>query len=61
LQAVRAGLKALQQLGVWGVVVNVWWSQAEPVAQQYDWTQYQAVFQMAREIGLKVKVCLHQF
>ena len=56
LQAIRAGLKALQGLGVWGVVVNVWWSQVEPSPRQYDWAQYQAVFDAAREVGLKVKV-----
>lgn len=57
LQAIRAGLKALQGLGVWGVVVNVWWSQVEPAPRQYDWAQYQAVFDAARELGLRVKVC----
>jgi hypothetical protein len=55
-QAIRAGLKALQGLGVWGVVVNVWWSQVEPSPRQYDWAQYQAVFDAARELGLRVKV-----
>lgn len=56
VQAMRAGLKALQGLGVWGVVVNVWWGQAEPSPRQYDWAQYQAVFDAARELGLCVKV-----
>lgn len=60
-EAIRAGLKALQGLGVWGVVVNVWWSQVEPSPRQYDWAQYQAVFDAARELGLRVKVsfCFH--
>lgn len=57
-QAIRAGLKALQGLGVWGVVVNVWWNQVEPLARQYDWAQYQAVFDAAKELGLRVKVRL---
>jgi hypothetical protein len=56
LQTIRAGLKALQGLGVWGVAVNVWWSQVEAQPKQYDWAQYQAVFDAAREIGLRVKV-----
>lgn len=56
MQAIRAGLKALQGLGVWGVTVNVWWSQVEPSPRQYDWAQYQAVFDAARELGLRVKV-----
>lgn len=63
MQAIRAGLKALQGLGVWGVTVNVWWSQVEPSPRQYDWAQYQAVFDAARELGLRVKVgreaCMH--
>jgi hypothetical protein len=56
LQTIRAGLKALQGLGVWGVAVNVWWTQVETQPKQYDWAQYQAVFDAAREIGLRVKV-----
>jgi beta-amylase len=61
LQAARGGLKALQCLGVWGVVVNIWWGQVESAPQQYDWAQYQALFQVAREVGLRVKVsfCFH--
>jgi hypothetical protein len=61
LQAAKGGLKALQQLGVWGVVVNIWWGQVEAAPQQYDWAQYQALFQVAREVGLRVKVsfCFH--
>lgn len=60
-EAVRAGLKALQGLGAWGVVVNVWWGQVEPSPRQYDWAQYQAVLEAAQEIGLRVKVsfCFH--
>lgn len=58
LQAIRAGLKALHGLGVWGVTVNVWWSQVEASPRQYDWAQYQAVFDAAREFGLRVKVCM---
>lgn len=57
----RGGLKALQGLGVYGLVVNIWWGQVEQEAQQYDWAQYQAVFQMAREVGFRIKVsfCFH--
>lgn len=60
-EAARGGLKALQRLGVWGVVVNIWWGQVESAPQQYDWAQYQALFQVAQEVGLRVKVsfCFH--
>jgi beta-amylase len=42
-------------------VVNIWWGQVEAAPQQYDWAQYQALFQVAREVGLRVKVsfCFH--
>lgn len=61
MQVARGGLKALHCLGVWGVVVNIWWGQVETEPQQYEWAQYRAVFQMAREVGLRVKVsfCFH--
>jgi len=60
-EAARAGLKALKCLGVWGVAVNVWWSQVETRPEHYDWSAYMPAFDLAREAGLKVKVsmCFH--
>eukprot|EP00879_Flechtneria_rotunda_P001310 GHRR01001460.1.p1 GENE.GHRR01001460.1~~GHRR01001460.1.p1 ORF type:complete len:563 (+),score=199.40 GHRR01001460.1:149-1837(+) len=60
-EAVRAGLKALHCLGVWGIVVPVWWGQVEAEPGRYDWQPYESVFQVARELGLRVQVafCFH--
>lgn len=61
-EALRAGLKALKAVGVWGVVVDVWWGAVEgQVPQQYEWQQHHTLFRVAREVGLRVRAsfCFH--
>lgn len=60
-EAVLAGLKALNVLGVWGVALDVHWSQVEQLPQQYSWSTYRPALALAREAGLKLQVnfCFH--
>lgn len=41
--------------------MNIWWGQVEQEPGRYDWAQYQAVLDVAREVGLhcKVSFCFH--
>lgn len=60
-QAVLAGLQALRVLGVWGVALDLSWSQVEQEPRQYSWAAYRPMLALVREAGLKLQVnfCFH--
>lgn len=50
-------LKALKSINVDGVMIDCWWGIAESRApQQYTWTGYRHLFQIVRDLGLKLQV-----
>lgn len=52
-------LKQLQQAGVDGVMVDVWWGIIEAKApNQYDWSSYRALFNLVRKCGLRVQAIM---
>lgn len=58
-KAMVASLKALKAAGAEGVMVDVWWGIAErerPGA--YNWSGYDDLMEMARQIGLKVQAVM---
>lgn len=56
LQATKYGLLALKNLGVDGVVVDVWWGLVEKNSQRYDWSTYFQLFKEIKALGMKAKV-----
>lgn len=59
LQALRAGLKALKCVGVWGVALECWWGKIEAAGpSQYNWSCMDKVLRTAQEVGLRVRVSL---
>lgn len=53
-------LRVLKSSGVDGVMVDCWWGNVEAHRpQEYNWTGYKRLFQMIRELKLKLQVrCL---
>lgn len=50
-------LKVLKSINVDGVMVDCWWGIVEAIApQQYNWTGYRKLFQLVRDVGLKLQV-----
>ena len=50
-------LRVLKAAGVDGVMVDCWWGNVEAHRpQEYNWTGYRRLFQMIRELKLKLQV-----
>lgn len=50
-------LRVLKASGVDGVMVDCWWGNVEAhKPQEYNWTGYRRLFQMIRELKLKLQV-----
>lgn len=50
-------LRVLKASGVDGVMVDCWWGNVEVHRpQEYNWTGYRRLFQMIRELKLKLQV-----
>ena len=50
-------LRVLKAAGVDGVMVDCWWGNVEAHRpQEYNWTGYKRLFQMIRELKLKLQV-----
>ena len=50
-------LKILKSIKVDGVMVDCWWGIVEAhVPQQYNWNGYKRLFQIVRDIDLKLQV-----
>lgn len=59
IKALNAGMRALRQVGVTGVMVDVWWGVVEAEGPgKYDWSAYKALFDLVESCGLKVQVVL---
>lgn len=57
MQAVKAALQALKSIGMDGVVVEVWWGHVEASAPHcYNWSTYETIFDMLRNVGLRGQV-----
>lgn len=51
-------LKVLKSQNVDGVMVDCWWGIVEAHApQQYNWNGYKKLFQIVRDLNLKIQVC----
>lgn len=51
-------LKTLKSINVDGVMVDCWWGIVESNApQQYNWSGYKKLFQIVRDLKLKLQVC----
>lgn len=51
-------LKILKSQNVDGVMVDCWWGIVEAHApQQYNWNGYKKLFQIVRDLKLKIQVC----
>jgi len=48
----------LKDAGVRGVMMDFWWSVVEKRAGVYDWSAYDAVVRLAREMGLKIQAVM---
>uniref|UniRef100_A0A0A9GDF7 Beta-amylase n=1 Tax=Arundo donax TaxID=35708 RepID=A0A0A9GDF7_ARUDO len=52
-------LRVLKAAGVDGVMVDCWWGNVEAhKPQEYNWTGYKRLFQMIRELKLKLQVVM---
>ncbi|XP_042389004.1 beta-amylase 2, chloroplastic-like isoform X1 [Zingiber officinale] len=52
-------LKNLKSIGIDGVMVDCWWGIVEPhVPQQYNWKGYIRLFEIVRDLKLKLKVVM---
>lgn len=50
-------LRVLKSINVDGVMVDCWWGIVEAHApQEYNWNGYKRLFQMVRELKLKLQV-----
>ncbi|KAJ3697582.1 hypothetical protein LUZ61_001287 [Rhynchospora tenuis] len=59
-KAISAGLRALKLMGAYGVELPVFWAVAQPNSpDEFDWSPYLAVADMARCAGLHLRVSLH--
>jgi beta-amylase len=55
-------LKALKNIGVDGVMVDCWWGLVERNdPQKYNWSGYQDLFSLVRELKLKLQVPMASF
>ena len=55
-------LKVLKSANVDGVMVDCCWGIVEAHApQQYNWHSYKQLFQIVRELRLKLQVCIFHF
>lgn len=59
-KAISAGLRALKLMGVHGAELPVFWAVAQPNSpDEFDWSAYLAVADMARGAGLHLRVSLN--
>lgn len=53
-------LKILKSIHVDGIMVDCWWGIVEAHApQEYNWNGYKRLFQMVKELKMKLQVTLH--
>ncbi|XP_048421751.1 beta-amylase 2, chloroplastic-like isoform X1 [Pyrus x bretschneideri] len=58
-QALRNQLQVLKSVGVDGVMVDCWWGIVEAHnPQQYNWNGYKRLFQIVRDLNLKLQVVM---
>lgn len=58
-ETLENGLRALKDVGVEGVMIDVWWGIVERAGpKKYDWEAYKTVIGMIREMGLKVQAVM---
>jgi len=59
VQKLTNNLKALKQINVDSVNVDVWWGLVEANGpKQYNWAPYQQLVQLCRQVGLKLQVVM---
>ncbi|XP_027170125.1 beta-amylase [Coffea eugenioides] len=52
-------LKKLKEIGVDGIMVDVWWGLIENKGpRQYDWAAYRSLFELVVKIGLKIQAIM---
>jgi len=51
-------LISLKNMGVKGVMIDVWWGLSEPEAQSYNFTAYKHITAMCKNVGLKLQVVM---
>lgn len=55
-------LRVLKSINVDGVMVDCWWGIVEAhIPQEYNWKGYKRLFQMVRELKLKLQVCFIKY
>lgn len=53
-------LRILKSINVDGVMVDCWWGIVEAHApQEYNWNGYRRLFQIVRELKMKLQVTFH--
>ena len=58
-EALERGLRALSEIGVEGVMIDVWWGIVERDGpRKYDWAAYREVMDMIKDAGLKVQAVM---
>lgn len=58
-EGLRHQLSVLKSVNVDGVMVDCWWGIVEAhTPQVYNWSGYKKLFQIAREVGLKIQVVM---
>lgn len=56
VKALSVGFQALKQIGVDGVMVDVWWGVVERIGpKEYDWAAYKQLLAMVKAAGLKLQ------
>lgn len=53
-----AALQQLQESGIHGVAVDVWWAGVERRPRRYDWSGYRQLFDLVSSLGLKLQVVM---
>ncbi|KAG7674349.1 hypothetical protein Ndes2526B_g05075 [Nannochloris sp. 'desiccata'] len=53
-----AALQQLQDSGIHGVAVDVWWAGVERRPRRYDWSGYRQLFDLLSSLGLKLQVVM---
>lgn len=52
-------MQALKQIGVDGVMVDVWWGVVERIGpKEYDWAAYKQLMSMVKAAGLKLQATM---
>jgi len=51
-------LVTLKNMGVKGVMIDVWWGLSEPNAKNYNFTAYKHITSMCKSVGLKLQVVM---